>query len=180
MMHQFNHRYASYDYLGEGMRSHMIPPVETAKLEDPDYYTSPCYYVPHSEVENRLQNHIKELCAWDRFHHYDSWIEPRVIELVYTAWDVQPFAIDFGYNCPPFRWNEERRFLLRSELDAAYFHLYGIERDDVDCIMETGEAYRTRLVPGLRIGRWRMRGGWGWICMHREDHNGYLRSDQGV
>ncbi len=38
---------------------------------------------------------------------------------------------------PPFRWDEERRFLLRCELDAAYFHLYGIERDDVDYIMET-------------------------------------------
>jgi hypothetical protein len=36
-----------------------------------------------------------------------------------------------------FRWNEERRFLLRCELDAAYFHLYGIERDDVDYTMET-------------------------------------------
>lgn len=33
--------------------------------------------------------------------------------------------------------NKERRFLLRRELDAAYFHLYGIERDDVDYIMET-------------------------------------------
>jgi hypothetical protein len=31
----------------------------------------------------------------------------------------------------------ERRFLLRCELDAAYFHLYSIERDDVDYIMET-------------------------------------------
>ncbi|MCX6872677.1 MAG: hypothetical protein NTW21_02560 [Verrucomicrobia bacterium] len=25
---------------------------------------------------------------------------------------------------PPFRWDEERRFLLRCELDAAFFHLY--------------------------------------------------------
>ena len=41
------------------------------------------------------------------------------------------------YDGPPFRWNEERCFLLRCELDAAYFHLYGIERDDVDYIMET-------------------------------------------
>jgi hypothetical protein len=38
---------------------------------------------------------------------------------------------------PPFRWDEQRRFLLRCELDAAYFHLYGIARDDVDYIMET-------------------------------------------
>jgi hypothetical protein len=44
---------------------------------------------------------------------------------------------DMGYDDAPFRWDEERRFLLRCELDAAYFHLYGIQCDDVDYIMET-------------------------------------------
>src|SRR5690606_33822645 len=34
-------------------------------------------------------------------------------------------------------WDDERRFLIRCELDAAFFHLYGIERDDVAYIMET-------------------------------------------
>ena len=34
-------------------------------------------------------------------------------------------------------WNGERRFQIRCELDATYFHLYGIARDDVDYIMET-------------------------------------------
>jgi hypothetical protein len=66
-----------------------------------------------------------------------TWILPRVIELTYTAWDLAPFARDCGNHGAPFRWNEERRFLLRSELDAAFFHLYGIARDDVDLIMET-------------------------------------------
>jgi hypothetical protein len=33
-------------------------------------------------------------------------------------------------------WDEERRFLMRRELDALYFHLYQIERDDVDYILE--------------------------------------------
>ncbi len=65
------------------------------------------------------------------------WIRGRVLELTYTAWDLQPFAQDCGYDGPPFRWDEARRFLLRCELDAAFFHLYGIERDDVDYIMET-------------------------------------------
>jgi len=32
--------------------------------------------------------------------------------------------------------NKGRRFLLRCEPDTAYFHLYGIARDDVDYIME--------------------------------------------
>jgi hypothetical protein len=50
---------------------------------------------------------------------------------------MAPFAHDLGDDGPPFRWDEDRRFLLRAELDAAFFHLYGIDRDDVDYIMET-------------------------------------------
>jgi Eco57I restriction-modification methylase len=66
-----------------------------------------------------------------------TWLLPRVLELTYTAWDLAPFARDCGYDGPPFRWDEERRFLLRCELDAAYFHLYGIARDDVAYVIET-------------------------------------------
>ncbi|MGH8014198.1 MAG: hypothetical protein ACREQ4_17040 [Candidatus Binataceae bacterium] len=61
----------------------------------------------------------------------------RTIELTFTAWDLAPFARDLGYEGPPFRWDEERRFLIRCELDAAFFHLYGISREDADYIMET-------------------------------------------
>ncbi len=46
------------------------------------------------------------------------------LELTYTAWDLEPFALDCGYDGPPFRWDEERRFQLRCELDALFFHLY--------------------------------------------------------
>ncbi len=48
----------------------------------------------------------------------------RVLELTYTAWDLEPFAQDCGWAGPPLRWDEECRFLLRCELDAAFFHLY--------------------------------------------------------
>jgi hypothetical protein len=71
---------------------------------------------------------------------YGVWadlIRDRVLELTYTAWDMEPFARDLGDDGPPFRWDSERRFVLRAELDAAFFHLYGIDRDDVDYIMET-------------------------------------------
>jgi hypothetical protein len=53
-----------------------------------------------------------------------SWLLSRVLELTYTAWDLEPFAQDCGWSGPPFRWDEGRRFLLRCELDAAFFHLY--------------------------------------------------------
>jgi hypothetical protein len=64
-------------------------------------------------------------CRWEShslsLHH---WLITRILELTYTAWDLEAFARDCGYAGPPFRWDEERRFLLRCELDAAFFHLY--------------------------------------------------------
>jgi hypothetical protein len=47
-----------------------------------------------------------------------------LLELTYTAWDLEPSARDCGYDEAPFRWDEARRSLLRAELDAAFFHLY--------------------------------------------------------
>ncbi|MCK6588300.1 MAG: N-6 DNA methylase [Polyangiaceae bacterium] len=77
-----------------------------------------------------------ELATWTN-STIVAYIEPRALELTYTAWDLEPFAKDFDYDGPPFRWDEQRRFLLRCELDAAFFHLYGISRADVDYIMDT-------------------------------------------
>lgn len=63
-------------------------------------------------------------CPWSASGSFQGFLHPRVLELTYTAWDLEAFALDCGYAGPPFRWDEERRFLLRCELDAAYFHLY--------------------------------------------------------
>lgn len=76
--------------------------------------------------------------AWDQGRAIRTWLSPRTLELTYTSWDMQPFAHDLGDTGPPFRWDEERRAVLRAELDAACFHLYGIDnRDDVDYILGT-------------------------------------------
>jgi hypothetical protein len=66
-----------------------------------------------------------------------GFITSRVLELVYAAYDMTPLARDLGDTGDPFTWDEERRFLIRAELDAFFFRMYGIERDDVDYIMET-------------------------------------------
>jgi len=66
----------------------------------------------------------QELSWSDSSKTLKDWLLPRLLELTYTAWDMEPFAQDCGWNGPPFRWDEERRFLLRCELDAAFFHLY--------------------------------------------------------
>ena len=74
---------------------------------------------------------------WSRDILLRDWILPRVLELTYTAWDLEAFGKDVGYDGPPFQWDPARRFLLRAELDAAFFHLYGISRDDTDYILDT-------------------------------------------
>ncbi|MEV5927699.1 hypothetical protein ACPCSG_09135 [Streptomyces cellulosae] len=62
---------------------------------------------------------------------------PRVLELVYTANDMTPLAHDLGDEGQPFRWDEERRAQLRAELDAYFFHLYGISREDTEYVLES-------------------------------------------
>jgi len=91
-------------------------------------YTQPCLWAGKQQSESSLQ----------------QFILPRVLELSYTAWDLEPFARDCGYDGPPFRWDESRRFLLRCELDAAFFHLYGINRDDTAYILDTFPIVRRK------------------------------------
>ncbi len=83
-------------------------------------------------------------CVWESGSMVLDWMRPRVLELTYTAWDLQPFGRDLGYDGPPFRWDPERRFILRCELDAAFFHLYGVSRDDADYIMDTFPIVRRK------------------------------------
>ena len=53
-----------------------------------------------------------------------AFLVPRMLELLYTGEDLRDFARDCGWDDPPFRWNEERRFVLRCELDVAVFRRY--------------------------------------------------------
>jgi hypothetical protein len=84
----------------------------------------------------------KEATPWHATVDLGTWLGSRVLELVYTATDIRPFAAILGDNGPPFLWDDGRRMVLRVELDAAYFHLYEIGRDHVDYILDT---FRVRL-----------------------------------
>lgn len=61
---------------------------------------------------------------WDKSISFADWLRPRILELTFTSLDMRPWAADLGYYGEPFAWDEERRFQLRAELDAAFFHLY--------------------------------------------------------
>jgi hypothetical protein len=214
LIHQFDHRLASYDKRPEGSRDTELPRLDINEKNDPWRSPIPRYWVQRAEVDKRLDrrewdkdwlfgwrditnatNERTMICsvlprtatpdgtllmlpthrnpelllanlnsfAFDfavrqkisgthlkfftvkqlpvllpsAFDLSSEFIRMRVLELTYNAWDIEPFARDLGHDGPPFRWDEERRFVIRAELDAAFFHLYGIDRDDVDYIMET-------------------------------------------
>ena len=64
-------------------------------------------------------------------------VQEHVLRLTYTANDMAPFARDLGYDGPPFIWDEEERRHLRARLDALYFHLYGLSREDAGYVLDT-------------------------------------------
>ena len=71
-------------------------------------------------------------------------VRDHVLHLTYTAHDMSPFARDLGYDGPPFIWDAEERRHLRARLDALYFHLYGLSRDDAGYILDTFPIVRRR------------------------------------
>jgi very-short-patch-repair endonuclease/type I restriction-modification system DNA methylase subunit len=103
------------------------------------------------------------------------FIVPRVLELVYTSWDMKPFADDVwreadeglravirphpptpspaalgeGIPFPPFTWNEERRAILRAELDAYYARLYGLTRKQLRYILDPADLTERELADIL-------------------------------
>lgn len=65
-----------------------------------------------------------------------SFLNPRVLELTYTSHSMTSFARDLGYDGPPFPWDEDRRAILRAELDAWYARAYGLTRDELRYILD--------------------------------------------
>ncbi|UIJ70319.1 hypothetical protein [Aurantimonas sp. HBX-1] len=68
------------------------------------------------------------------------FVTSRVLELTYTSWSMQPFAIDLGYDGEPFIWDEDRRALLRAELDAFYAAAYGLTRDELRYVLDPADV----------------------------------------
>ncbi|MEV1022010.1 DNA methyltransferase [Streptomyces sp. NPDC050264] len=73
----------------------------------------------------------------DVLSRHSDFITCRVLELSYTANDMLAFARSLGDTGNAFRWDEGRRTLMRAELDALFFHLYEISREDASYILES-------------------------------------------
>ena len=82
-------------------------------------------------------------------------VRDHVLRLTYTSHDMAPFARDLGYAGPPFSWDEEERRHLRARLDALYFHLYGLDRDDAGYVLGTFRIVQKH--DEAQFGRYRSR-----------------------
>lgn len=69
-----------------------------------------------------------------------AFITPKVLELTYTSHSLAPFARDLGHDGPPFAWDEDRRALLRADLDAFYARAYGLNRDELRYILDPADV----------------------------------------
>ena len=82
-------------------------------------------------------------------------VRDHILRLTCTAHDIAPFARDLGHHGPPFPWNEEERRHLRARLDALYFLLYGLSRDDAEDVLGTFPIVRRQ--DDAEFGRYRTR-----------------------
>ncbi len=113
--------------------------VEQLPLHPPDTYSKPC--------------------PWDRATTLETWISERVLKLTCTAVDMLPLADACEFTSGSFKaqyggklnkWDEAERAKLMAELDACFFHLYGVDRDDAEYILSTfkGIHEASPLFPG--------------------------------
>jgi hypothetical protein len=81
---------------------------------------------------------VEVRCPWDQPTTVRSWLAHRVVELSCTSDDMR--VPDLGGT--PFIFDDSRRTLLRAELDAAMFHLYGVDRDSAVYVLDSFRVFR--------------------------------------
>ncbi len=123
-MNSFVYDYISRQKIGGVTLNFFI--VEQLPTLPPDVYDKPCPWFP----KVKLSRCIRDL----------------VLLLSCTSEDMLPLAEACDFECNYFKkeysgrlskWDETERAEISATLDAAYFHLYGITRDDAEYILTT-------------------------------------------
>ncbi len=117
----------------------------------------------NDRIQNYILQRVFELTytAWDlKALADDIWrnCSETMRELIKTQWELNTIETenkniktlppewlyhvhlgmqDTVFPHPPFKWDEERRLLIRCEIDSLYGHLYGLTRDELDYILES-------------------------------------------
>jgi hypothetical protein len=131
----------------------------------------PCDYVVRTKVGGThlsysYMNQIPVLPPSSFGDREKSFILPRVLELVYTTFSLRPFYEEITRIFPaaetrekhnhgnPYRFDDERRALVKAELDAYIGHLWGLTRNEIEYILYPqsvmGPSYPSETFRGLR------------------------------
>jgi hypothetical protein len=75
------------------------------------------------------------------FTRYSQSVKNKIVEnvssLLLNSNELINLSIDLGLKGKLNKWSNKLRFQLQCELDAIYAHLYGLEKEEMDYIMET-------------------------------------------
>jgi hypothetical protein len=80
--------------------------------------------------------YLARSAPWEKASMAD-WLRPRVLELAFTSYRMLPLARQVGDEGLPFRWIPKRREQIQAELDAGLFHVYGLDRQEVDHVLSS-------------------------------------------
>lgn len=70
------------------------------------------------------------------------WLADRSLELGYTSHELSAFAHDLGWSGQPFRWLPKRRTQIQAEIDAVAMHLYGLDREQAEWLLDSFTVLR--------------------------------------
>ena len=79
----------------------------------------------------------RQKCPWNKKQTLEKWLSDRVLKLTCTSNDMIPLAEAAGFKPLVHKWDPAERIELMAELDAAFFLLYDIKRNDVEYILST-------------------------------------------
>ena len=83
-----------------------------------------------------------------------AFLKDILLKLTYTSHSLRPWAEHLGFTGPPFSFDPDRRAHLRAELDAIYARLYGLNREELQFILDPaathGPDYPTETFRGLK------------------------------
>ncbi len=96
-------------------------------------------------------DHYAERCPWSKRQTLEKWISDRVLKLTCCADDMKPLAQAAGLDSLVHKWKPAERVEMLAELDAAYFVLYGIEREEVEHVLSTFSGMKEPQEQGLTM-----------------------------
>ena len=97
------------------------------------------YYIEQLAVPTpeTMSGHVANGCPLSR-----SQLVASGLELTFTSHRIAPYARDLGDHGWPFRWDLNRRALIQAELDAAMMHVYGLDRSEVEYVLDSFTGLR--------------------------------------